>query len=337
MNIEAQNAVEKEVAFEETTLSGINFGFISVCDSLGIYMNPGLPSHWYQVFNLNTREEVGRFCPKGNGHGEYGPVGPLYDFYVEGGAVKTWVFEANEEKLHLWNITESPAKQSTVMEKHAKLPWRNENGGACFKHILIKDSNTVYAQVQSMAINKKEATLPYYQVWNLQEGRKQAEIHVFKKTIANKDIEYLAASFSYSNDAIKPDGSRIVQAMTDVPQLNIIDTETGTVKAFHLGDGMRLPDLESAKELNTYFTTICADDDYIYTVYYGDIWNYDDVNNVNKIYVFDWNGHLVSRVTTKHCIEQIAMDESKKVLYTTSPMDEKLHYIETYELLRDAM
>lgn len=221
---------------------------------------------------------------------------------------------------------------STVIEQQIRLPWKEANNGACFKELFMKNPNTLYAQVSPVEINEREATLPYYQQWDLKNEKKISDIHIYKKTIINKYKKYIPEAFLYSSNAMKPDGSKIVQAMLHVPQLNIIDTETRKVVAYQLDYGMSLSDLEIKKELKTYFVRVCADDDHIYAAYYGNIWNDNDMPCINQIYIFDWNGQLVRKINTKHCINEIAVDGINKILYTTSPMDEKLYYIKTDEL-----
>ena len=123
--------------------------------------------------------------------------------------------------------------------------------------------------------------------------------------------------------------------MLHVPQINIIDTKSGTAVAYQLNYHMTLSDLETYEDLKTYFIRICADNEYIYTVFYGkEPWGLYDIPCVNQIYIFDWNGNLIKKILTKHCIDHIAVDHVNKILYTTSPMDEKLYYIKRINLHR---
>lgn len=66
------NVVQKEIKFNEFEFNNPNYGKLAIYDTLAIYMTPQSPSHWYQVFNLNTGEELGKFAMKGNGHEEGG-------------------------------------------------------------------------------------------------------------------------------------------------------------------------------------------------------------------------------------------------------------------------
>lgn len=111
--------------------------------------------------------------------------------------------------------------------------------------------------------------------------------------------------------------------MLHVPQIKIIDTKSGTAVAYQLNYHVTLSDLETYEDLKTYFIRICADNEYIYTVFYGkEPWGLYDISCVNQIYIFDRNGNLIKKILIKHCIDNIAVDHVNKILYTTSPMDE---------------
>lgn len=47
-------------------------------------------------------------------------------------------------------------------------------------------------------------------------------------------LPFCRSLFFYSNDAIKPDGTKVVQAMVHLAQLNILDLETGHVSGYRL-------------------------------------------------------------------------------------------------------
>lgn len=327
------NAMEKEVEFKSVEFDGITSGCLSVYDSLAICLNIGSSSHWYQVLNLKSGEEIGKFAMRGNGHKDFTPVGRITNYCIEGNELKTLIFEPNREYVHIWNITRSLSDNTTVIDRQIKIPWREQNKGACFQDIFIKDSNTAYCRVDPVPVNDHESTLPYYQIRDLESGEKTGEIQIFKKCVVNKQLDYIP-EFFYSNDAMNPDGSKIVQVMMNVPQLNIIDLKTKKTVGYHLDSGMNISDLETAKDMNWYFLNMCADEDYIYSVFWGKgPLEVREIPCINKIYVFDWDGHFVSKITTKHCIDKMAVDPVNKILYTTSTVDDKLYYIDTEELI----
>ena len=332
------NVPQQEVTFQEYELNKPFLGYFAVRDSLVCVMNPRLPSNWYQVLNVNTPDDAINFVGKGNGHKEFSAVCPIFNFYTENNDTKGVLFDANKEQLSIWNITRSLSDASTVIEKQIRFPWRRENRGACFNELFIKDSCTIYAKVSAIPLGEHDASLPYYQIRDLRDGKKTSEIHLFKKSIVNKQTKHKPETFFYSHDAMKPDGSKIAQIMLFVPQLNIIDTESGNAIAYHLNDGMRLVDLQNCDEFKPYFTCICADDNYIYAAFYGkNEWGINDIPCINNIYIFDWNGKLRKKIITKHSIDKIAVDNVTKVLYTSSPADEKLYYIDTSKLTEDSL
>ena len=65
--IEDNSGAVKKVALDKVILNGANYGYIAVYDSLMFFLNPKLPDHFYNIFNINTGEEIGTFCNKGGG------------------------------------------------------------------------------------------------------------------------------------------------------------------------------------------------------------------------------------------------------------------------------
>lgn len=191
------NAVQKEFEFKALEVNGSNFGYPAIQDSLVYFMNPQLHSHWYQVFNLNSRDEAELYVSKGNGYKEFAAISPIYNFCIENNDIKTVLFEPSKEQISVWNITKSLADKSTIIEKQIKMPWKKENQGTCFNELFMKDSCTIYAKVSAAPINKYDASLPYYQIRDLRNGEKISEIHVFKKTSSiSKQNIYRKHSFT---------------------------------------------------------------------------------------------------------------------------------------------
>ena len=120
----------KKATLKILPLDGANFGWLSTYDSLMFFMNPKLPDRFYNIFNIDTGKEIGTFCYRGSGPGEVAALGPIFHFFKEKGDLKTLLFAPNEEKLFIWNITQSIKRDTTVMDKQISYPWREENGVA---------------------------------------------------------------------------------------------------------------------------------------------------------------------------------------------------------------
>lgn len=63
--IEDNSKAVKKVSLKNVILNGANFGYIAVYDSLMFFFNSKLPDRSYNIFNINTGEEIGTFCNKG--------------------------------------------------------------------------------------------------------------------------------------------------------------------------------------------------------------------------------------------------------------------------------
>ncbi|GHT66342.1 hypothetical protein AGMMS50239_27670 [Bacteroidia bacterium] len=90
---------ETNVTLKAVPVEGANYGTFAVYDSLMIFWNSKLPNHFFNIFNLNTGEEMGSFCKKGGGPDEMFSVGIISRFYKEKNNLKTLLFAPNENKL----------------------------------------------------------------------------------------------------------------------------------------------------------------------------------------------------------------------------------------------
>lgn len=318
----------KNVKLKLVSLEGDNFGWISVYDSLMIFFNPKLPDCFYNIFNINTGKELGTFCNKGGGPEEVAAVGPIYQLFKERNELKTILFAVNEEQLLIWNITQSIKQSKTVIDRVIPYAWRTENGGACYNEIFLQDENTILAKVASFPMGDDDATLPIFQKRAIDTNKCLKSYSVYKQSIKNGKASIMPESFFYSDDYLKPDGTKIVQAISRLPQLNIIDVQTGKVVGYRLDDNVDFSIFKREKELKNYYGRLQVDDNYIYVLYNGKV-QWEDINT---IYVFDWNGQLIRKIVTDHAIGTMWLDSVRNRLYTTTPRTDEVFYCDLNEI-----
>lgn len=82
------------------------------------------------------------------------------------------------------------------MDKQISYPWREENGGAPYYLMFLKDENTLITELQSFPLNDKEATLPAYQKRTLDTNKLLKSFSSYKKSIRNDEASILPESFS---------------------------------------------------------------------------------------------------------------------------------------------
>lgn len=143
----------KKVTLKVVPLDGANFGWLSTYDSLMFFLNPKLTDRFYNIFNIDTGKEIGTFCNKGGGPEEVSTFAPIFQFFKEGGELKTLLFAPNEEKLFVWNITQSIRQNTTIMDRIIPYTWRTENGGAPYFLMFLQNENTLITELQSFPLS----------------------------------------------------------------------------------------------------------------------------------------------------------------------------------------
>lgn len=319
----------ENVKLKPVSLLGANYGWMAAYDSLMFFMNPKLSDRFFNVFNVNTGEEIGTFCDKGGGPNEVVSIGPIFQFFIEENELKTLLFASNEEKLLIWNITQSIKQGKTVMDKIIPYAWRIENKGAYYNEMFLLDKNALIAKVDASPINDEEAALPFYQKRTVDTNKCLKTYSIYKQAIKNDKASIIPEAFFSSNDAFKPDGTKIVQAMIHLPQLNIIDVQTGKTVGYRLKENVDFTIFEGKQEIKDYFVRLQVDNNYIYVMYWGKLpWKHNEIPFINTIYVFDWNGKMIRKMVTDHAMNGMWIDAVKNRLYITEPLTDDVFYCE---------
>ncbi|MFS3008031.1 BF3164 family lipoprotein [Bacteroides thetaiotaomicron] len=326
----------ENIKLKPVALNGANYGWMAVYDSLMFFMNPKLSDRFFNVFNVDTGKEIGTFCNKGGGPDEVFSIGPIFQLFTEENDLKTLLFAPNEEKLLIWNITQSIRQGKTVLDKIIPYAWRIENKGACYNEMFLLDKNTLIAKVDAFPINDEEATLPFCQKRTVDTNKCLQSYSIYKQAIKNDKASIISEAFFSSNDAFKPDGTKIVQAMIHLPQLNIIDVQTGKVVGYRLKDNVDFTIFEGKKEIKDYYVRLQVDDNYIYVMYWGKVpWERNEIPFINTVYVFDWNGKMLRKMVTDHAINGMWIDTVRNRLYTTEPTTDDVFYCDLDTILKD--
>ena len=330
-NIEDGIKDARNLQLKPLPLNGANYGWIAAYDSLMFFMNSKLPNQFFNVFNIDTGEELGTFCNKGSGPEEAASVAPIFQLFKEGNELKTLLFAPYEERLLIWNITQSLEQGKTVLDRIIPYAWRDENKGACYNEMFLQDSNTLLTKVSAFPINDDDATLPFFQKRTLDTNKSLKDYQSYKQTIKNKELPLLPECFFNSNNTFKPDGTKIVQAMIRLPQLNIVDVQTGEVVGYRLNYGLDFSIFKGEKQLRNFYGLVQADDNYIYALYWGKVqWG-----DINTIYVFDWSGNLIDKLKVDHYISSIWLDTVRNRFYIIESKTDDVFYYELDELNKE--
>ena len=317
-----------EVVLNVLELNGNNYGWPAVHDSLIIFFNPKLGEHFYQVFNIDTGNEIGHYCKRGNGPYEYSALGPIHQLFTENGDLKTLLFAPNESKIMTWNITKSISNKTTVIEKEYDYLWRKENAQICYDQIFRLNEDTILAELRSGLTYNGEISLPKYQKRTLLSNKLVERYTAYKTVIDNDESLIIPEALLFSFDALKPDGTMLAQAMSHLPQLNIINLKNNNIKGIRTeqSDGFRRFEKKDVS-IKNYFTRIQADDDKIYVAYLGeDISDSQTYALPKTIYIFNWEGELLNTIKLNEGIREMWFDTIRKILYITNPFTDNILY-----------
>jgi hypothetical protein len=220
--IDNNGTVVKNVESKSVRLDGIQSGMIAVYDSLLICWNPEFSNHFFYVVNLDSGNEIGFFCEKGQGPREAISVNCIYQIFRKGNDIYTFLWAYNESRLFLWNISQSVERGMTVYD--TIVPYDKNR----YFFLFYQPEDILFVNRPSDILNREEVTTPFYEKRSVYTKEVLQDYPVYKKkSVKNRDAGLLE-HFFYTWDVIKPDGTKIVQAMRDLPQINIIDSTFGS-------------------------------------------------------------------------------------------------------------
>ena len=192
-------------------------------------------------------------------------------------------------------------------------------------------------------MNTNEATTPYYEKRTISTNELMQDYPIYKtKSVQNNDVNERnpVNLFFYTWDVMNPNGSKIVQVMKYLPQINILDVSTGNLTGYRMKNSPDFSLLESSMEsMDVYYNCVHADENYIYAAYWGrEAW--DDRLGVelpkfNIIHVFDWNGKLLYKLTTDRSFYRVWLDPVRKRLYTINLNNDEVYYLDLEDLSLD--
>lgn len=329
--VKDESVISKDMVSHQILLDGIYTGMIAVHDSLLVCWEPSYQSHFVNLFNVDTGKEIGHFCPQGQGPNEFSNTNPVYQFFKNGDDLVT-LFDGNLRSLAFWNITKSIQTNTTVYDT-----IMHEKGGlGLFFYYL--PAGALLNVVSSSFTDIGNATTPYCERRSLYSEEEVQRFPIYNfESVSNQSASKPVGRFFNTWNALKPDGTKLVQAMSYLPQLNVIDTNTGQVIGYRLDDGTDYSLVQTEmKNLKRYYLSVQASDKYIYAAYWGkESWGSNLGNSMPKfdqIHVFDWDGNLLYKLNTDRSYYIIWLDTVRNRLYTRDWNTDEIYYLDLNKL-----
>ncbi len=297
-------------------LDGAYFGFIASNDSLMVFWNARDNNFMFSVFDLSNGQFLGSFGRKGKGQNEFYDVFPISSIYKDNEQAKAVICAHTENKMAIWNITESVNSGTTVYD--TIFPYQSTL--SLYEAFMDIRSNSVYVHhmpYMPFENDSKFYELPFVNKVDINTGT-ITKRQLFKKKIEVIPPESIMANWIVrSHSAMKPDGTKMAMGMVFMPQLNILDFATDKQTGYRIGAGEEgFSRFSRKKEDYTYYCpAIQADDDFIYMAYFNDLYS-NAGKGLDTIYVFDWDGNPVAELKLRTPISGFCVNPNKRCIYT---------------------
>lgn len=309
--------------------SGFCNGSLYVHDSLLVFYNPKIPTSFYSVFDVKAGEYLGEYIKKGRGPLEVSGGAPIYETFVDNGDLKSLVWTPNQNRIMVWNITESVGQNTSVFDSIIPYKCGDLRKMKPYSNIYRISENRILAYILPWSSDPttKAATVPYYQERTLYTDQPVKDYDIFLKPIFIKEYPDMQEQIFRSEDCIKPDGSKIAQGMCYLDQINIIDLQSGKVEGFRIEGS---PDFTLfAKDLSKckkYYLNCQADYNYIYALYAGNPMYPEDgiFKQSHMLHIFDWEGRFVAKCDLGQPVDYLGLDRVNNILYAMDSRAEKL-------------
>lgn len=278
---------------------------IAVYDSLCIFYSWKIPNGFYAVLDMHSGKDLGIFCPKGRGPIESTGLAPIHDLRQRDGALRAEIIDAHRQRLLVWNVTESLLSGGTVYDtilpvaKRILPQWFARAG----------ENRYFFCSSPMPFENIGEVVVPRYTLTSLPDLSDLRKYEVFTDSILSisSSGKWLMPDFVSMEYGMKPDGSKVVMAMSYSPQINVLDLASGSLAYYRLKGLPR----ESTSRRIWYYASVCCDDNYIYALYNAlDLHEPIPEDRKSMIHVFDWEGTLCGKAELDGLFNQIYLDRN---------------------------
>lgn len=307
-------------------LDGVYDGLIAVYDSLVFFWSHKYRDAWYSVFNLNNNQHLGFFIPSGEGPNEVLRVVPITQFFTENNELKTLLYAFSDNKLVTWNITKSLEQNETIYDTIIPYNWQTEKHIIPFKDMFYAGEDSLFVY-RHPAETDEEPTLPLIELRTISSNERIDQISVFKNSIANKESMVYTNDFFFTDNSYKPDGTKVVQTMSRLGQINIIDLKSHQVKGYRMKNtddfSIFYGTMEGSKY---YYYRVASNNDYIFALWLGKSLDIlPEIYEPDIIHVFDWEGNFIKKIKLAVPIREMWLDQVNNLLYGYNEVEEKLY------------
>ena len=306
---------EVMVKADSVNLEHPHGSFFAVHDSLAIMFVVVQSNYMYEIYNTNDGSLIGQFFPRGNGHGEFMAVSGVNQLVPRNVGLTAMVNAIDGQKLIAWNITKSVEQNTTVYEESV-LKKPENHPAPFFSYNMLVGKDSVMGYLPGTPMLNAPSAAPVWYLFEKSTNRCLAEIHNYDP-IDNPDAQKVVSDCFSTSACAKPDGTKLVESMYYLPQINIIDVKSGKVSGYlmkgHDDYSIFSTDM---RELHCCYRQVTSTDKYIFALWSGRKLNEDDYSRgYDEVHVFDWDGRMLKKVKLSVPVQSIYLDQANDLLY----------------------
>lgn len=323
------NLIHIDISSKVDTLEGNiikleeeHYGLISVYDSLIFFSNPMDRQYQFRCYNHITGKHLANFFPIGRGHEEFMNVSPIHHTFNCGDTIKSIFVAANEEKMGLFNISQSILNKRTVLEDLSDFKWKKSFLKPLTTLYPLGDRIVGYIHGGKSLLENSKNTLPHYIYFDKTTMDIIDTVDIYNEVLNNILSDRVDSKVLGFFTALKPDGTKMVNSMSFLQQINILNIETGEIKGIRFGQKTLLDLIDNPEEVKMYHMFFDVDDDYIYVPMFADGMINKGANIIN---VFSWDGDYIAQYYIKEAFDQIQIEPKSNKLFTYNQFTSTLY------------
>lgn len=288
---------------------------IDVCDSLLIVTTED-KSGYLKIIGTNSLSVLSEICQSGNAGNEFTYAGSSGHFmHSESGDI---LFDVND-MLHIkrLNITQSVKNQVAVVEKSFPYDGLFDKVSLYGADSIIFEKQRVRIMIDCKNPNKWNVTEPGYITAN-------GPCTPYNSMMIFQDVPTAVEMMYDGSVGIKPDYTVAVDALYYIDCINLIDLESGRITGIVNRDYPSFKQIDSmsasemAARLTSNYREIQTFNDYFLLLWEGNTLYEEVTENDNKnseIRVFDWDGHLLERITLDRYARSFSYEPESQTLF----------------------
>jgi len=283
-----------------------------VVDSFLMVLNSSESDYLISLFRLADRSRIGNYIRTGRGPNEF--MGIDYDgqFDTRSGEVKIWFGTYPENKLVLFNASQSISENKTIIDREILLDHPQTNTSKNW--FVVNDSIILAKEI----LNEKRLF-----VYNYQDNNITTTYPLYTNKGLDMNIYFGATIFNIAEN-------KWAQAMMLFDQINLYDLKTKSGKSIRMSDDNRDPEkLEVTQpfEMDLFYRDAFSAHSYFFATYLPNENNYTDIRQ------FDWEGNLLNIFRVNKRLPYITFDEKNKNIYALDA-NERLFKIDLASYLK---